>query len=295
MCPQVLYNNMVTITEQIKLESVLKTELIPQLPDSALRVMKIVQDFESPMNALVEAISSDPILTVRILRAVNSPLFAVERNVTSLPVAVNLLGARKISEVVMSYAVADTFSQTGHDAILERKLWHHSVAVGVAAREISLVIRRQNDVDSAFLCGLLHDIGILWLMRHDWCYSRFVTDFPDEKEILQLERDTYGGTHEQIGAIIANRWELASEIVNVIRYHHYPRQSKNNYVLSLIVNAADILVNVNGLGICDYDGRAILMPESFTALGLDDDELDEVWTKTEDALDEMIHLLTSIL
>lgn len=286
---------MITDTEQTELEQLVKAELVPQLPGSALRVMKIAQDFQSPLHALTEAIGSDPILTIRILRAVNSPLFAIERSVTSLPTAVNLLGARTICEIVMSYAVADTFNQKGTDSIFERKLWHHSVAVGVAAREICLAIRRRNEVDTAFLCGLLHDIGTLWLLRHDWCYSQFLTEFSDEQEMLQLEREVYGVTHEQIGGVIAKHWGLASELIRVIHNHHHPRQSKNSYVLSLIINAADILVNTHGLGICDYKGEDFAMAESFIALGLTDEKLDEIWTNTETSLDEMLQLLTMVL
>lgn len=195
----------------------------------------------------------------------------------------------------MSYAVADTFNQTGHDPISERKLWRHSVAVGVAAREICSAVRRRSDVDKAFLCGLLHDIGTLSLMRQDWCYSQFLPEFPDEAEMLQLEREVYGATHEQIGAIIAKHWGLASEIVTVIRGHHHTRRSKNNYVLALVINAADNLVSANGLGICDFNDETQPNTESFTALGLDNEKLDEIWMKTEDALDEILQLLTTLL
>lgn len=290
-----IHKTMIADTEQIELEPLLKTELIPQLPGSALRVMKIAQDFESPSHILVEVIGSDPILTLRILRAVNSPLFAIEKSVTSLRVAVNLLGARTICEIVLTYAVADTFNQKGHDSIAERKLWRHSVAVGVAAREICSAVRRRGDVDTAFLCGLLHDIGTLYLLRQDWCYPQFLPEFPDEEELLQLEREVYGKTHEQIGAIIAKQWGLASEMVNVIHDHHNPRRSKNNYVLALIINAADNLVSANGLGVCDFNNEALLNAESFTALGLTMEKLDEIWLNTEDRLDEMLQLLTGLL
>jgi putative nucleotidyltransferase with HDIG domain len=257
--------------------------------------MKVVQDYEAPLHLLVEAIGSDPILTVRILRAVNSPLFAVERNVTSLRVAVNLLGARTIGEIVISYAVADTFNQKSMNSIFEQKLWHHSVAVAVTAREICAAVRRRNEVDTAFLCGLLQNIGVLWLLRHDWCYTHFLSDFSTEENMLQLEREAYGSTHAQIGATIAKRWGLAGEIIDVIQNHHHPRQSKNHYVLSLVINAADALVNKNGLGIYDIKGEVPEAHESFTALGLSDEKLDEIWTNTEEALDEMLELLTTLL
>lgn len=286
---------MTTDTKQVELDQIIKAELVPQLPGSALRVMRIAQDYQSPLQALVDAVGSDPILTIRILRAINSPLFAIEKSVTSLRVAVNLLGARTICEIVMSYAVADTFNQKGADSIYERKLWHHSVAVGVAAREICSAIRRRNEIDTAFLCGLLHDIGILWFLRNDWCYPQFLPEVPNEQAMLQLEREVYGVTHEQVGSVIARHWGVANEIIGIVHNHHNPRQSKNNYVLSLVINAADMLVNAHGLGIHDNDDTDLTTAESFTALGLTNEKLDEIWTNTEASLDEMLHLLTTVL
>ena len=286
---------MMVTTDQSNLETLLKADMLPQLPGSALRVMKLAQDLESPSHTLVEAIGSDPILTARILRAVNSPMYALARHVTSLPTAVNTLGARAIQDLVMSYATADTFNRASGDSFAERSLWRHSVAVGVAAREICKTIKRRGDAETAFLCGLLHDIGTLGMLRHSPNFAEILESISNIEERLAFERSIFGATHEQVGALIANRWGLGNELVSVLAFHHNPRQAKHSYVLALTINAADILASANGMGLCEMPSKEIAECEPIVALGLDENKLDQIWKDTENTLDEMIQLLTGLL
>lgn len=286
---------MMVTTDQSNLETLLKADMLPQLPGSALRVMKLAQDLESPSHVMVEAIGSDPILTARILRAVNSPMYALARHVTSLPTAVNTLGARAIQDLVMSYAAAETFNRRPTDSFAERALWRHSVAVGVAAREICKAIKRRGDAETAFLCGLLHDIGTLGMLRHSPNFAEILESISNIEERLAFERSIFGATHEQVGALIANRWGLGNELVSVLAFHHHPRQAKNNYVLALTINAADILASANEMGLCEMPSTEIAECEPIVALGLTEDKLDQIWKDTENTLDEMIQLLTGLL
>jgi putative nucleotidyltransferase with HDIG domain len=286
---------MMTTTDQSNLETLLKAEMLPQLPGSALRVMKLAQDLESPSHRLVEAIGSDPILTARILRAVNSPMYALARHVTSLPTAVNSLGSRAIQDLVMSYAAADTFNRSSGDSLAERALWRHSVAVGVAAREICKTIRRRGDAEKAFLYGLLHDIGTLGMLRHSPKFASSLRSASDIDERLDFERSIFGATHEQVGALIANRWGLGNELAGVLAFHHHPRQAKQNYVLTLVINAADMLASANGMGLCETHSAEISECEPIIALGLTKDNLDQIWKDTENTMDEMVQLLTAVL
>jgi putative nucleotidyltransferase with HDIG domain len=282
------------LATRIDFQSLIK-DALPQLPSSALRVTKITQDLNAPAHALVDAIGCDPVLTARILRAANSSLYALERRVTSIPVALNALGTRAIHQLVLTYAAADAFNRNGKQTFAERSLWRHSVAVAAAAKEICLSLRRRNESETAFLCGLLHDVGKLLLIRYDPEYQTILDAVSDEHEMLTHEQEVYGHTHSQIGALVAHHWGLGDEITDVLFHHHHPRQSKRFSILACIVNVADHMANLALMSVRPVEQYELMTVESTVALGLSEAQLKDIWEKTEIALDEMMQLLSALI
>src|ERR1700730_8538554 len=92
----------------VDLESLVQIEL-PPLPGVAMRVAALTQDLNSSTRMVAEAIACDPILTARILRVANSPLYCLERYVTALPMAVNAIGNEGIHSLVFVSVAADAF------------------------------------------------------------------------------------------------------------------------------------------------------------------------------------------
>lgn len=282
-----------TFTTFESLEAKIKPDLITQLPGSAMRVLKVAQDVNAPANLITDAISIDPVFSARILRAVNSPLYSFQREVKSLSQAVNMLGTKAIMQLVMAYAASDTLSSKGNDAYLEQTLWRHSVAAGITAKEVALAIRKKDFAEIAFLCGLLHDIGTLWLLRHDPCISDVLLSTP-EHTIIDYERACYGGSHEEMGAIVTKHWGLPKEITNVIKYHHHPNKARTNYLLTLIVNAADSICNLHQMGYCD-SSMGLIAFDTLYALEITEERQEEIWENVESKFDEMISILTTVV
>jgi len=174
---------------QIDLESLIEVEL-PPLPRVAMRVAALTQDLDASTRRIADAIGCDPALAARVLRAANSPLFCFQRNITALPMAVSALGNETIYSLVFMSAAAEAFTK-GARTSFEKDLWEHSVAVGFAAREIMLMLRLRG-LEEGFLCGLLHDIGKLLLLRHDPSSYKELLKVGHENELLSGELSIYG-------------------------------------------------------------------------------------------------------
>ena len=276
-------------TAKIEINALVETEL-PPLPGSTLRVASLAQDPNSSTRAIASAIGSDPVLAARILRAANSPLYAMEQRVTALPTAVNALGCNTIHLLVVTYAAADTFKRKGRQLAIERRLWEHSVAVGLAARETTLALGMRSS-EEAFLCGLLHDIGKLLLIRHNAELFAQVGEDLDEQEMLRREQEIYGYTHAQIGSFVARRWGLPEEIGYAINYHHYPSEADQFMFLARVVDVADALANVAGIGVRDESERDLSLAESVIALSLTEEQLKAIWERTMAHLSEISSVL----
>ena len=273
----------------INIESLIETEL-PPLPGSASRVANLAQDLNSSARALADAIGIDPALTTRILRVANSPLYAVERAVTSLPSAVNTLGNNTIHMFVMFYVAADAFNRRdGKSLPAESVIWQHSVAVAIAARELSHTLGMRGG-EEMFLCGLLHDIGKLLLLRHS---PELYASVTNDAHPLAREQELYGYTHAQIGAFAARRWGLPDEIAYAIHHHHDPNESANGGVMARVIDVANMLVNNVGVGLSLEEAHADLaLSDSVIALRVTAEQLEAAWQKTNAQWHEVQRLFT---
>lgn len=277
------------VNSKIDIEALLKSEL-PTLPGAAMRVASLAQDFNSSTRSIAEAIGADPALAVRVLKAANSPLYAVERQISTLTAAVQTLGNENIHTLVIISSAARVFANRTWRTPLGRALWRHSLAVALAARQVFTTLRL-NGKEEAFVCGLLHDIGRMILsLCEDVPYASLLAA-EDEQEVLRRECDEFGFTHAQVGALVAKRWNLPEEVSYAIHHHHNPGETQRSVVLARAVDAADALANTKGVGVRAVDPEALGVSESVIALGLTPEQLEQIWKQVEGELSALEALM----
>jgi putative nucleotidyltransferase with HDIG domain len=114
------------------------------------------------------------------------------------------------------------------------------VAVGMTAKGICRLLKNRSMEESAFLAGLLHDIGKIALDR---CfpedYGPVVAAIQAGRVNYEAEQELLGLTHADVGAMVAVNWSFADVLVEVIRDHHTP---KPGAFLSNLINLCDLLV-----------------------------------------------------
>lgn len=273
----------------IDIETLVEYE-IPPLPGSISRTLELTQDENHSAREIVDAIGADVALTAKILRLANSPIYFFEREIKTLSMAVNTLGNEAIKSVLITSFASDTFGKILRKAPQAGNLWIHSVAVGLAARELSDELKMRSR-EEAFLCGLLHDLGKLALLCYDPEFYQSTSWISDEQKVMRNEMTQYGYTHSQVGAIMAKRWKLPEEIANTIYYHHQPGEAGEFAFLARIVDVADQLANKAGHGIRRIDDEYdISLSESAVCLRLEKEQIDAIWERTANTLKMMENL-----
>lgn len=268
-----------------EVEAIARIQL-PSLPSSALRAASLARDLDMPSRRIAEAIGLDPALAARVLRAANSPLYSFERSVTTLSRAVTALGNRAVHNLVVVFAASDVMSGKEPLSVDERAIWRHSTSVAFAAREIASELRLRT-VEEAFLCGLLHDIGKMLLVRHDRERYDEVLAAGDEREALGRERELYGATHPVVGAAVADRWGLPKTVVRTIACLHRQSTAAPDPTLVHVVDLADTLANAHESGRHVPEALDVGLSEPAMALGLGGDRLGAIWERSEIAALEM--------
>src|SRR5581483_11226132 len=130
---------------------------LPLLPRVASQVVALVGDKKADANQLAALIHRDPALAGHVLRIANSPAYMPKMPIVSLQQAVSRLGFSVITEIAFAASVqSGIFRVPGYEAVLDG-LWRHALASGAFAKEVARA--RRSNVESAFLCGLLHAVG----------------------------------------------------------------------------------------------------------------------------------------
>lgn len=273
------------IPPQRDIRSLLTTKLTP-LPGSVMRILELLRNPDVPTNSLSTAVGCDPMLAARLLRLANSTYYARERNVTTIHQAIETIGTKALYDAVMLGITANSFAREIQGSKLGRAIWHHSLAVALLSREISDQLGMRG-TESAFMCGLLHDIGKFILLRADKVFYELLSEAPEEDENLVSEEKAFGVDHAELGALMVNRWGLPEAISTVILYHHDPARAPQAIVTAHIVNVADMIAEENGHGLSNFGEIGYLQSDSISALRLTQNQMVTAWENIVPHLTEM--------
>ncbi|MEP6902568.1 MAG: HDOD domain-containing protein [Actinomycetota bacterium] len=260
---------------------------LPPLNQSVMRISELLRDENVSTKKLANVVGFDPILAVRLLKLANSSLYARQKAATSIQQAIEAIGLKSLYDIVMLGAMADGFAKEIGNMVYGRIVWEHSIAVGLLSREISNIIGLRG-TEEAFLCGLLHDIGKILLLRGEPQLFESFIDITSEIEMLEGEEKVFGLTHAEIGAYVTHKWELPEVVCGVIMHHHNPSRATISTVMTNVVNAADLIANINGYGIRVEDENEIFRSESVAFLNLNKLQINTAWENIQGSLLEVL-------
>lgn len=253
-------------------------DLIPPLPEVAMRVLEIVNDPEFRIDSLVAVVRTDPTLTGRLLKLCNSSMYALPREVTSVSDAVGFLGTRTLVKLVVA-ACAQRYYKDADSGYHDRPgtIWRHSVCCGIAAQTIA-EISKAVDVGAAFTAGILHNIGKVVLARLLDCDAARLHTLVEQSngDHLLVERALAGIDHAAAGGLIADRWLLPTDLRRAVKHHHDPEKILEDNPLTAVVHIADLVaIQVGGATAIDAFAHPVA-PEALTRLQIGDEVMDLV-------------------
>lgn len=249
---------------KITVEEILqKVNAIPAFPATVIKLIKMMDDPNVSVSSIKEVIRTDEGLTVKLLRVANSAFYRGRREIKTIEDAVIVLGLRTVKSMIFSVTVSPILSKelSGYD-LGKEALWRQSQLSAMTAQTIAKKCKFK-EVDLAYTAGLLKDVGKVVLDEYVKNNFNEVMKEVEEKNVafIEAESDVLGFTHAEVGAKIAERWNLPPEIVEVIRYHHEPSKAELNPKLAMICHLADDLIMMMGVNI-GADGLAYHFDEN---------------------------------
>ncbi|MCE5271635.1 HDOD domain-containing protein [bacterium] len=225
---------------------------LPTLPTIVAKMLEIIDDPRSSARSLTRLINTDQVLTARILKLANSSFYGFPNPISTINLAVVVLGFETIKNLGLSVSVISRFARARTDGELldYSRFWEHCVGVGVASRMLARMHGLRAIESEAFVAGLIHDIGKVILSQYQTDrYSESLQIAREEQMLIaRAEERVFEANHTEVGSWLARRWNLPETLVEAIRLHHVPLTARIRPELCAIVHFADILARAARIG-----------------------------------------------
>jgi len=229
-----------------------RVEGMNDLPSLPAVLLPVLNQFNADaddidLRKIVQLVSHDGALTTQILHMANSPLFGMRQRVSNLQAAALSLGVSRLRDIVTSCCLIQISPKI--DAFDVASFWEHSLACALISRNLARKLSYQ-DPERAYLAGLVHDLGILVnMLLIPWEFSQVFRKAADSQRPLRdVEHEAIGITHDVSGDLLCTHWHLFDHLSEVIRRHHEVEKASLDPQLTAIVNIADTLCRISGLG-----------------------------------------------
>ena len=227
-----------------------KIDDLPTLPRTVLQITGLVNDPKSSAKDLARVITDDQVLTVRLLKLVNSSFYGFPQRISTVTGAIVLLGFDAIRNLLLTTSVFDLFANRNRQKKRDQeRFWDHSLGCAVGAKVIGNYLRHDK-IEELFVSGLLHDIGkIVEMMFLPDEFSKIVAAVNRENILMvTAENNVLGYNHAEVGKLLAEKWNLPVKLVQVIAHHHHPDNAGSFAVEAAIVHLADIFCRALNMG-----------------------------------------------
>ncbi|MGB5106800.1 MAG: HDOD domain-containing protein [Candidatus Zixiibacteriota bacterium] len=246
------------------------------IPDTLIKVLEAVSSEETSPDQIASIILKDPSLTAKVLKMANSSYYCRNTPIKTVHQGIRVMGANAIKCIALSVSVF-TGPRKGANLSEEtlRHFYFHCIGVGLLARKMAEQLHHKNP-EEAFVAGLLHDLGKLYILNaHPEHYAKVAALEDAGDDILVAERKIFDVDHAELGSVIASRWRLPEDLQRVIRSHHQLQQDNREDVLLSIVKLANILTrNIQAPNLKIIERNALYVSELAGRLGLAREFLD---------------------
>jgi HD-like signal output (HDOD) protein len=222
---------------------------IPMLPAHIQEMAQLAFDPDVTTKRMATAVAKDPVLAAHVIRMANSAFSAPAIEITDIGDAVARIGTRSVRNVVIAGCLSAQLVDPKVYGPRGRQIVDHCLGTALVASMIELRPEASGEI---FLCGLLHDIGKLLILKLAYEYRRETPDGATADEVDAV----IGERHAQMGGWLAGRWKMPATLSDPIVWHHDPEWAADRAPV-LTVYAANRLAHRYGFG-CDADTCDVL-------------------------------------
>lgn len=275
---------------------------LPPMPALALRILRLTANTDATARELAELIEFDPSLTAQIMRYARSALFNYPGQIHSVQEAVTrVLGFDRVAHIALGIASVRAFDVPRKGMLGMDSFWRHSLYCAFLCQ--SIAPRCGADKGLAYLCGLLHNFGLL-LVGHlfpaEFDELNQLREANPEVSMHSLEQQVFGAGngqeilsvgHGAIGGILHRLWQLPDPVVKAAGVHQQPGYHGEHEHYVVMVQLANGLLKERGIG-DEFNPDEV--PALLEQLGLAADIIDDLATEMDRVAPDLDALANSL-
>ncbi len=231
------------------LETVIKSDALPTLPNVATKLIALVSKEETTLQTIAELISQDVALTTKILKVSNSAFYNFRQQISSINQAVSILGMNAVRSLVLSFSFFTMRAGKKKSLFKFTQFWERSLTAAVSAK---LILEKVNgaNTEEIFISGLLQNLGELILAKTiPEQYDRILQQAEEKKkDIGEIELEQLGIQHNEVGYEVAKRWGFPEALLKPMLYQNDPdAYQEDNRQIDLTIKAvylSNLLTNI---------------------------------------------------
>lgn len=197
---------------------------LPHFPEALMQLEKLLASGEVVhMDQVAQVIAKDPRLAAGLIGVVNTAKYSVGTNITDLPEAMMRIGLQDVR--LMAHAINYKSSFKSKPPFSEKHFMKHALLAAFLAQGLAKVLHV--NAGEAFLCGLMHDIGIYLLAIEDrdkYLQVMALIDF-DIAQLPAKEHEVFGTHHALMSARLLQQWKFPKQIIMGVAGHHTPEKA----------------------------------------------------------------------
>ena len=204
-----------------RFSEILGDAAIPPLPEGVARILEEINSPDTDIALLENLIAAEPEISFRIMAMVNSSLFALRCDITSIRHALAMLGFDRVRSIVVANAMLESLPKPENAGYRHEVFWTDSLLRALLAKSLAGRSRIRNE-ETAFTAALVADVALPVLLT-EWAesYAPIISEWRrHSRRLAEVERDSLKWDHAQAGAWILNYWSFPRELVAISGGHN---------------------------------------------------------------------------
>ena len=233
------------MSPELSLKLAAAVDGMPAFPKSVQRILELTRDVNSTPKDLVDVIDKDPVVTVKILKVVNSAYYSLPKQITSIGHAVVYLGFNTIKNLALSIAAIGMLPKDNASEFDVQQYLLHSLATAAIAKQLASRVKAADAMD-CFIAGLLHDFGkVVFAQFLPQEFKKALAISQEQKSSLHTAlQQTIGADHAVVGAMLVEKWRFAPHLIEAIR-HQSVDNLKDTDMVACVFGANQISKKLN--------------------------------------------------
>ncbi|WP_129124979.1 HDOD domain-containing protein [Geomonas oryzae] len=273
-------NEQASIVEVIRERLAAGTLSVPVFHAVAVKLQQALARPDYDIKEVHQLLNADPGVATRVLRAANSSFYAGLSKVSTIREAIIRLGSKEVANLAMVTTQRDLYKSDDirFNAIMQT-LWKHAFCCAVGSRWLAQKVGFGAQAQEAFLGGLLHDLGKLFLLK---CLEEVSREERFKGGVIQpVLREVLATLHVEQGHQLMVQWQLPQIYCDIVAGHEQERWDQANVLLAM-VRLSNLTCRKIGVGLNRDPSVLLFASTEAQVLGLKETALAELEIIIED-------------